>query len=95
MELNYKYVTVRCYKPHKGYTDETHIKDVVDCVYKVGLTEEENIAFFEKEYMEVYAPDLNCEVVGSISSVYKGKEVADDPIADSKIEAELLESTSL
>jgi hypothetical protein len=86
MELDYQYVTVRCYKPHKGYTDETHMIGTIDFVFDSNLSEEENVARSEKEYMEVYAPDLNCEVVGSISAMYKAKPIKDDPVADAELE---------
>ena len=97
MELDYKYVTVRAYKNTKKgeYRDETHIVDQVDCVFKIALSEEENIKFFEDEYIQMFKKHRDCEVVGSISSMYTGKEVSDDPIADAKIEAELFESTTI
>ncbi len=86
MELNYKYITVRCYKPHKGYTDESHMIDQVDFTMDSNKSEEDNIEYFENEYMKVYSPDLNCEVVGSVSAVYKAKPILDDPEADAELE---------
>ncbi len=89
MKLNYMYVTVRCYKPHKGYTDESHIKNQVDFTYRGGETEEENIAYFEKQYWDDYKPSPKCEVVGSISKVYEIEDIEDNPALDAEIESDL------
>ena len=97
MELSYKYVTVRAYKqPKKGqYRDENCIVDTVDSVFIVAKTEEENIAYFEKEYFERHKKHRHHDIVGSISMHYVGKEVLDDPIADAKIEAELFKGSEI
>lgn len=95
MELNYKYVTVRAYKqPKKGkYRDEDCIVDQVDSVFKLNLSEEENIKFFEDEYIKMFKEFRHCEIVGSISMVYSGTEVKDDADADKEIEAELFKGS--
>ncbi len=89
MILNYMYVTVRCYKAHKGYTNESHLKNQVDFTYRGNETEEENIAYFEKKYWDDYKPSPNCEVIGSISKVYQIESIEDNPALDAEIESDL------
>mgnify|MGYP003640810355 FL=1 len=95
MELDYKYITVRAYKqPKKGqYRDENCIVDQWDYVMDTKLSDEDNVSNAERDYIETYLKNPNHEVVGSVSAMYIGKEVAHDPIADSKIEAELFKGS--
>lgn len=93
MKLEYKYVSVRCYKKSKGYTDESHIIGSMDAPFKTDMTEEENIEFYEKNYWDVYKPPSTCDVVGSISKVYSVEDISDDKERDAEIEAELFKST--
>jgi len=97
MEIDYKYITVRAYKkPKKGqYRDEECIVDQVDSVFNIRLSEEENVEKAENEYTKLYLKNPDHEVVGSISSMYVGKEVKDDEVADAQIEAELFKGSEI
>lgn len=86
-----KYILVRQYKPHKGYTDETHIKAEQVYPYIDGMDELEMCRHYENEYEKEHKTNPRDEVVASVGYYRSWEEVDIDEDRDKEIEAKLFE----